>query len=64
MTEIVARVPSNVRFEVDDFESDWTFGKEKFDFVFARLLLASVTNYPRLYKQAFEFVVSALPIGD
>jgi hypothetical protein len=54
MTENVARVPPNVRFEVDDFESDWTFGHNKFDFVFARLLLASVTNYPRLYKQAFE----------
>jgi hypothetical protein len=39
---------------VDDFESEWTFGHNKFDLVFARLLLASVSDYPRLYKQAFE----------
>lgn len=58
MAENVARVAPNVRFEVDDFESDWTFGKDKFDFVFARLLLASVANYPKLYKQAFESVIS------
>jgi hypothetical protein len=50
----LARVPPNVRFEIDDFEADWTFGSDKFDFVFARLLLTSISNYPRLYKQAFE----------
>jgi hypothetical protein len=50
----VVRVPPNVRFEVDDFESEWTFGRDKLDFVFARLLLTSVSDYPRLYKQAFE----------
>ncbi|ERF76119.1 hypothetical protein EPUS_01452 [Endocarpon pusillum Z07020] len=47
-------VPPNVRFEVDDFEADWTFGPNKFDLIFARLLLASVSDYPRLYRQAFD----------
>ena len=54
MRSRIHRVPPNVTFEVDDFEDDWTFGADRFDFVFGRLLLASVTDYPRLFKQAYE----------
>ena len=35
-------VPPNVRFEIDDFEEEWTFGRDRFDFVHARLLIGSV----------------------
>ena len=47
-------VPPNVRFEIDDFEEEWTFGRDRFDFVHARLLIGSVSNWPRLFKQAFD----------
>ena len=47
-------VPFNLRFEVDDFEQDWTFQKDYFDLIHWRLLLASVSDYPKLFRQAFE----------
>ena len=47
-------VPPNVKFEIDDFEEEWTFGSDRFDFIHMRCLIASVSDYPRLYKQAFD----------
>lgn len=49
-------VPPNVRFEVDDFEEEWTFGRDRFDLVHARFLMSSVSDYPKLYKQAFDAI--------
>lgn len=46
-------VPSNCKFEVDDFNSDWTF-TQKFDFVHGRGLMGSSRNYPKLIKQAYN----------
>ncbi|ORY11164.1 S-adenosyl-L-methionine-dependent methyltransferase [Clohesyomyces aquaticus] len=48
-------VPPNVRFEVDDFESDWAFSTP-FDFIFLRTLYFSVADWPRLVKQAYNGV--------
>ena len=47
-------VPPNLTFEVDDFEQEWTFQKDSFDFIHWRLLLASVSDYPKLFRQAFQ----------
>jgi ubiquinone/menaquinone biosynthesis C-methylase UbiE len=47
-------VPPNLKFEIDDFEQEWTFQKDSFDFIHWRLLLASVSDYPRLFRQAFQ----------
>jgi ubiquinone/menaquinone biosynthesis C-methylase UbiE len=47
-------VPPNAMFEIDDFEDEWTFGADKFDLVHMRHLLSSVSDYVRLYKQAFH----------
>src|SRR5436305_7176507 len=47
-------VPPNLKFEIDDFEGEWTFPKDSFDFIHWRLLLASVSDYPKLFRQAFE----------
>ena len=49
-------VPPNVRFEVDDFEEEWTFERDRFDLVHARFLMSSASDYPRLYKQAFDAI--------
>ncbi|KIW65415.1 hypothetical protein PV04_07678 [Phialophora macrospora] len=46
-------VPPNVRFEVDDFNNQWTY-TEPFDFIHARALVGSSQNFPRLIRQAYD----------
>lgn len=45
-------VPSNVHFEVDDCETEWTFSK-KFDFVHLRNLAGSISDWPLLLHRSF-----------
>ncbi|KAH0538535.1 hypothetical protein FGG08_004868 [Glutinoglossum americanum] len=47
-------VPPNLTFQIDDFSQDWTFQEDSFDLIHWRLLLASISDYPRLFKQAFD----------
>ncbi|KAI9708756.1 MAG: hypothetical protein M1820_003711 [Bogoriella megaspora] len=47
-------VPPNCHFEIDDIERRWTRSKESFGFVFARDLLYSIRDWPRLIKQAYD----------
>ena len=46
-------VPPNLRFEVDDAESDWTY-TSKFDFIHLRTLGGSIGDVPKLLRQAFD----------
>ncbi|PHH74341.1 hypothetical protein CDD83_4581 [Cordyceps sp. RAO-2017] len=46
-------VPPNVSFYIDDIEDDWTF-TYKFDLVYARMLTASISDWPRFFQQSFE----------
>jgi hypothetical protein len=55
----INRVPPNVNFQIDDCELDWTFEKESFDYIHIRGLQGSVKDWPRLLKQAYEYVTSA-----
>lgn len=48
-----ASIPPNVSFEVDDLEEPWTFS-QKFDFIFGRMLVGGIRNFPRLFEQSFE----------
>ncbi|KAF2185641.1 S-adenosyl-L-methionine-dependent methyltransferase [Zopfia rhizophila CBS 207.26] len=48
-------VPPNVRFEVDDFESRWAYGVP-FDLIFGRTLLFSVSDWPKLVREAYNNV--------
>jgi len=45
--------PPNVEFFIDDLEEDWNF-HTKLDFVYMRMLLGAIKNWPRLMEQAFE----------
>ncbi|KAI9852159.1 MAG: hypothetical protein M1838_001622 [Thelocarpon superellum] len=45
-------VPPNCKFEVDDVESPWTDGT--YDFIHSRSMGGSISDYPRLYKQAYD----------
>lgn len=46
-------VPPNCEFVVDDFEQEWIHKDNTFDFIHGRLLLASVTDYPKIFQRAF-----------
>ncbi|ETN44930.1 uncharacterized protein HMPREF1541_09805 [Cyphellophora europaea CBS 101466] len=47
-------VPPNVKFEIDDFRDEWTFGENHFDFIHGRFLIGSVEDQPALLRQAFR----------
>ncbi|KAK4957388.1 hypothetical protein LTR10_005350 [Elasticomyces elasticus] len=46
-------VPPNCRFEVDDFELDWTYGDNRFDMINHRFLIGSISDHSHFYKQAY-----------
>ncbi|KAF2136490.1 uncharacterized protein K452DRAFT_292338 [Aplosporella prunicola CBS 121167] len=48
-------VPTNVKFEVDDVENEWTF-PTPFDYVFSRYLASAIGDWPNLVKQAYKNV--------
>lgn len=48
-----SHVPPNCKFEIDDAEEPWTW-KQKFDFIHSRMMVASLADYPRFFKQCFE----------
>jgi hypothetical protein len=50
------RIPRNLRFQLSDFESEWTLGKESFDLIHLRQGCGSVSSWPMLYKRIFEYV--------
>ncbi|KAF5570670.1 methyltransferase [Fusarium phyllophilum] len=47
-------VPPNVKFEIEDFNQDWTFPPESFDYVHLRYLVGCVPNWDYLFEQAFK----------
>lgn len=46
-------VPPNLKFEIDDFNKDWSF-PQNFDFIHARALVGSSRDFPRLIQQAYD----------
>jgi len=48
-----AFIPPNVTFVVDDLEQEWTFSS-RFDFIYMRMLSASILDFPAMFKKAFE----------
>lgn len=48
-------MPPNCSFEIDDVEEDWTWRNETADFVFARDLILSIRDFPRLIDQSYRF---------
>lgn len=47
-------IPPNVQFELDDAESEWTFEHDHFDFIHVRCLLGAISDWPRLFAQAYK----------
>ncbi|KAK1775505.1 S-adenosyl-L-methionine-dependent methyltransferase [Copromyces sp. CBS 386.78] len=47
-------VPPNVRFDIDDYNKEWTYKTNFFDFIHLRWLTGTVKDWPALYKKAYE----------
>ncbi|KAB8263926.1 S-adenosyl-L-methionine-dependent methyltransferase [Aspergillus pseudonomiae] len=46
-------IPPNLQFEVDDFEADWVYSRP-FDYIHGRELAGAVSNFEKLFRQAFR----------
>jgi hypothetical protein len=48
-----AWVPTNLKFEVDDYNLEW-LDEGKYDLIHARELLGTVPNWPEMYKKIYR----------
>jgi hypothetical protein len=48
------RVPPNVRFEIDDAESPWTWSPDFFDLIHMRTMTGCIRDFDKLFEQAFR----------
>lgn len=48
-------IPPNCKFEIDDFDGEWTF-PQKFDLIHGRMMITGSADFPRLFQQSFEFL--------
>ncbi|KAF5650126.1 methyltransferase [Fusarium tjaetaba] len=46
-------IPTNLQFQVDDLEDEWTFSYP-FDFIFARVMTGSIGDFPKFFTQSFN----------
>jgi SAM-dependent methyltransferase len=46
-------IPPNLVFQIDDVEDPWTY-THKFDFIFSRMMTASIKSWPKLFEQIYE----------
>lgn len=60
---VFGRVPPNVRFLVDDIESDWADEMNQFDFIHARNLLVSIRDFGKLIRQCYQYAVVMTPLS-
>ena len=58
MLTLGARVPPNVKFEVDDVEGDWVYA-HPFDYIFCRYMTGSIADWPKLVRNIYEYVISS-----
>lgn len=47
-------LPPNLRFEIDDAESDWTWKPESFDYIHNRNFVCAIRDWPKLVQQTFK----------
>ncbi|KAL0782489.1 hypothetical protein CaCOL14_000395 [Colletotrichum acutatum] len=48
-----AWVPPNVKFEIDDVESEW-IGEDKYDFIFSRYMAGALADWPTYVRRVYE----------
>ncbi|KAJ9137094.1 demethylmenaquinone methyltransferase [Pleurostoma richardsiae] len=47
-------VPSNLSFQIDDAQLDWTFQPDSFDFIHVRYMQGAIDDWPKFYRQMFR----------
>ncbi|WPJ66363.1 hypothetical protein SMAC4_14033 [Sordaria macrospora] len=47
-------VPPNIRFEIDDYNKEWTYKSGFFDYVHLRWLTCTVKDWPAFYREAYR----------
>jgi ubiquinone/menaquinone biosynthesis C-methylase UbiE len=53
----IGDVPSNVKFEIDDVEQEWTFPQNSFDFIHLRYMSGLISNWKSVYREAFKCLI-------
>lgn len=48
-------MPPNLRFEVDDVEEEWIYPHNHFDLVHVRALYGAIGDWPRFYRNVYEY---------
>ena len=56
IAESKMRVPTNVKFEIDDLTQEWTYPSNMFDFIHVRTLGGSIKDWVSFLREAFESV--------
>ncbi|KAI4192420.1 MAG: hypothetical protein LQ350_008656, partial [Teloschistes chrysophthalmus] len=46
--------PPNIRYQIDDLESPWTFPPNHFSLIHTRIMLGSLRNWPLFFSQSFR----------
>ncbi|KAK5077439.1 hypothetical protein LTR24_009653 [Lithohypha guttulata] len=47
--------PSNVKFQIDDVEDEWTWPENNFDLIYSRtMLVGGIKDYRKYFEQAFR----------
>jgi methylase of polypeptide subunit release factors len=47
-------VPPNIKFEIEDFNDEWTFELDEFDYIHLRSLYGCVPDWPEFYRKAYR----------
>ena len=55
--------PPNLNFEIDDCCSDWVYPNDHFDYIHIRQLYGSVADWPKFYRQCYEYDCSVSTLG-
>ena len=57
MLTFIGSVPPNVRFIIDDLEKEWDY-PQPFDYVFGRMLVGSIGDWPKFISQSYDNIRS------
>ncbi|MCJ1232962.1 hypothetical protein MMC14_000916 [Varicellaria rhodocarpa] len=49
-------VPDNVRFEVDDVESEWLYKENSFDYVHSRYMIGAISDWKAMIRKSFKHI--------
>jgi hypothetical protein len=53
-------VPPNLKFMVDDVESEWLYSRNHFDYIHTRHTVQAFRKWPTLFSRAFKYVTFTL----